>query len=127
VVILALNDNTETLVVKRKMDGKHFQAKKINLEKLNVNNFTGELHRERSWTLQQFKHPNISQYVESFFEEEFCIVISELCGYTDLASLIKIQKKKKEHFKEDQILSMVDTCVRVLIQAEDMGIVHGGI
>lgn len=116
-----------TLAVKRISDGKHFQCKKINLSKLVDTEITPAMLKERDWILKKFKHENIVAYEESFLENDQCIIISDLCGFTDLSTLIRIQRKKGEHFREDEILSLVDTCCRVLVEAEDLGIVHGGI
>lgn len=60
-------------------------------------------------------------------ENNIIIVIQELCEYTDLGTLIKIQRKKNQMFSEAEILNLIYLCCRVLAAAEDSGIVHGGI
>ena len=44
--------------------------------------------KEKDWLLRKFKHENIVGYEEAFLEKDHCIIISELCGFTDLKTLI---------------------------------------
>jgi len=74
--------------------------------------------------LSKLKHPNIVQYIESFYENDKCHIVMEWCDRGDLAALIKQQSTMATMFREFQIMDwFVQVCLAVKY-LHDNSIIH---
>lgn len=55
--------------------------------------------------LKHLKHPHIVEYVDSYIEDGFFIIVMEYCEEGDLAYHIKKMREKKQNFTEELILN----------------------
>ena len=96
------NFGSAFLVSNRKTSVKYV-AKKIILEQL------PEKERQNALLevnlLRCLEHPNIVEYIGSYMEDGFLIIIMEYCDVGDLSYHIKKKNKANEKFTEDEVLN----------------------
>ena len=61
------------------------------------------MRAEQAELLKQLRHPHIVEYVDSYIEDGFFIIVMEYCEEGDLAYHIKKRREQKEYFNEDLI------------------------
>ena len=110
--------------VKRKLDGKIYALKRVNLKNLNPKERMNSLNEVRF--LSSISHQNIISYKESFYEEKTgnLNLVLEYANDGDLHSKIFQQKNKKIYFKEKQIWSYFIQLVKGLKVLHDNNLMH---
>ncbi len=110
--------------VKRKIDGKIYALKRVNLKNLNPKERMNSLNEIRF--LASISHQNIISYKESFYEEKTgnLNLVLEYANDGDLHSKIFQQKNKKVYFKEKQIWSYFIQLVKGLKVLHDNNLMH---
>lgn len=74
--------------------------------------------------LKQLKHPHIVEYIDSFIEDGFFIIVMEYCEEGDLAYHIKKMREKKQHFTEELVLNWFLQIVFALGYVHSKKILH---
>ena len=110
--------------VKRKIDGKIYALKRVNLTNLNPKERMNSLNEIRF--LSSISHQNIISYKESFYEEKtgFLNLVLEYANDGDLHSKIFQQKNKKEYLKEKIIWSIFIQILKGLKVLHDNNLIH---
>ncbi len=86
--------------VKCKRDNRIYCIKQIDTKHLKKRE--SDAHKEVR-VLEKIKHPNIIQYYASFSDKKGLYIVMEYADGGDLHKKIKMQKKNKKHFSEQDI------------------------
>ena len=97
------NFGSATLVVPNSDPNLIYVAKKIHIGNMNAKEQKSVLLEAK--LLKDLDHPHIVDYVDSFIEDGFFIIIMEYCEEGDLAHHIKQMVKKNERFSEELIMN----------------------
>lgn len=89
-------------LVKNKVDGHLYVAKKINL---GSNPKEVQAARSEGLLLKNLRHPHIVSYKESYFDKSLMIIIMEYCEGGDLTNYIRQRKEQNKYFSERIVLN----------------------
>ena len=103
--------------IKQIATSEHFCLKIITLRK------TQDQHNEIN-LLQNLTHPNLVQFISSFFDENNIYIIMEFCQYGDLYSLLQSVRKKKVYINEDIIWDIAYQSLLALDYLHKKHIIH---
>ena len=90
-------------LVKHKIEGKEYIAKKILMGSIEKNEQDGALLEVE--LLRNLNHPNIVSYKTSFISQGLLIIIMEYCEVGDLSFHIKRKLQKGEKFTDNEIFN----------------------
>ena len=123
--LIGKGSSASVYLIKSKETGKKYALKEINISKTINEDSKREIN-----ILKNIDHPNIISFKYAFESkknenENLYNIITEYVDNGDLYKLLKEKKKKKEYFKEEQLLDwLIQLCLAINYLHEEKEIVH---